>query len=146
MVIATHKIDEIMAMIPHRYPFAFIDRILAYEAGRYLTAIKNISMNDEGLAFYLQKRPAFPPPLLLEAMAQATGLLAVISTQTISSESNFFLIGLDKVRFLKVAAPGSQLHLHVEVDRVTQGFGKFKARATVNGKTVSRAELICAVK
>lgn len=144
--VPTRKIEEILAMLPHRYPFVFIDRIIDFDAGRYLTAIKNISEDEEAVASYLPNRPIFPPPLLLEAMAQATGLLAVLSTKDVSSECNFFLIGLDKVRFPRVAESGSQLQIHVVVDRVTQGIGKFKARATIDGNTVSRAELMCAAK
>ena len=143
---STRNINDILAMLPHRYPFFFIDRIVGFKAGSYLTAIKNISLNEDVVISYLPGRPIFPPSLLLEVMAQASGLLAVLSTEHISPDSHFFLIGLDHVRFLRVLEPGSQLKIHVEVVRVTQSVGKFKAQAIFEGESVANAELMCAVK
>lgn len=136
---------EILEYLPHRYPFLLIDRVLDFESGKLLIGLKNVSYNEPFFQGHFPQRPIMPGVLILEALAQATGILA-FKTQNIKADKNsmYYLVGVDKARFKRPVGPGDQLFLHVSMERMTRGVGKFSAEAKVDGKLVAAAELMCA--
>ncbi|MCE1242792.1 3-hydroxyacyl-ACP dehydratase FabZ [Oryzomicrobium sp.] len=140
-------IKAVMEHLPHRYPFLMIDRILAIEPGKTVHALKNVSINEPMFQGHFPGNPVFPGVLIVEALAQAAGVLAFTSTGDKPNEKTvYYLAGVDKTRFKKPVVPGDQLHLHVTVDKVKAGIGRFKAVAQVDGQTVCETELLCAVR
>lgn len=138
-------IYEVLEYLPHRYPFLLIDRVLDFEPGKSLVAIKNVSVNEPFFPGHFPHRPIFPGVLIMEALAQATGILAFKSTNTKpSSNSLYYFAGIDNARFKQPVQPGDQLRLEVEVIKSKRGIWKFKAEAKVDGKLVASADLMCA--
>ncbi len=138
-------IREILKYLPHRYPFLMIDRVLSFEHEKSLTAIKNITFNEPIFTGHFPQSPVFPGVLILEAMAQASALLAFKSLGGYPSEKTLYLlVGIDKARFKIQVVPGDQLHFSVNVLREKRGIWKFEAIATVDGKTVCTAEVMIA--
>jgi 3-hydroxyacyl-[acyl-carrier-protein] dehydratase len=140
-------IYEVMKHLPHRYPFLLIDRVLDYTPGETLTAIKNVTVNEPFFPGHFPHRPVFPGVLMLEALAQATGILAFKTTEDLpSDDSLYYFVGIDNARFKKPVEPGDQLLMEVEVLKRKRDMWKFKAKASVDGKVVCSAELMCARK
>ncbi|WP_407929723.1 3-hydroxyacyl-ACP dehydratase FabZ [Kangiella shandongensis] len=140
-------IYEVMKHLPHRYPFLLIDRVLDYTPGERLTAIKNVTVNEPFFPGHFPHRPVFPGVLMLEALAQATGILAFKTTEDLpSDDSLYYFVGIDNARFKKPVEPGDQLLMEVEVIRRKRDMWKFSAKASVDGKVVCSAELMCARK
>lgn len=138
-------IHEVLEYLPHRYPFLLIDRVLDFEPGKSLVAIKNVSVNEPFFPGHFPHRPVFPGVLIMEALAQATGILAFKSTQSKPShKSLYYFAGIDNARFKRPVEPGDQLRLEVEVIKAKRGIWKFKAEAKVDGKVVASADLMCA--
>ncbi len=138
-------IREILKYLPHRYPFLMIDRVLTFEAEQSLTAIKNITFNEPIFTGHFPQSPVFPGVLILEAMAQASALLAFKSMGGYPSEKTLYLLaGIDKARFKIQVIPGDQIHFAVNVIREKRGIWKFDAVATVNDKKVCTAEVLIA--
>jgi 3-hydroxyacyl-[acyl-carrier-protein] dehydratase len=138
-------IQEILEHLPHRYPFLLVDRVLECEPGKRLVAIKNVSVNEPMFTGHFPERPIFPGVLIMEALAQATGILAFRSTgKKPDGSSLYYFAGIDNCRFKQPVVPGDQLRLEVEVLKEKRGIWKFKAEATVEGKLVASAELMCA--
>lgn len=141
----TMDIYEVLKHLPHRYPFLLVDRVVDYKVGEYLTAIKNVSYNEPCFPGHFPHRPVMPGVLILEALAQATGILAYKSTaQTPTEKSLYYFVGIDKARFKQPVEPGDQLILEVKVIRTLRGVWKFNGVARVDGKVVCEAELMCA--
>ncbi len=141
----TMDIYEVLKHLPHRYPFLMVDRVVDYKVGEYLTAIKNVSYNEPCFPGHFPHRPVMPGVLILEALAQATGILAYKSTaQTPTEKSLYYFVGIDKARFKQPVEPGDQLILEVKVIRTLRGVWKFNGVARVDGKVVCEAELMCA--
>ncbi|MEE9334719.1 MAG: 3-hydroxyacyl-ACP dehydratase FabZ [Granulosicoccaceae bacterium] len=138
-------IREILKYLPHRYPFLMIDRVLSFEHEKSLTAIKNITFNEPIFTGHFPQSPVFPGVLILEAMAQASALLAFKSLGGYPSEKTLYLlVGIDKARFKVQVVPGDQLHFSVTVLREKRGIWKFDAIATVDGKAVCTAQVMIA--
>ncbi|QKT04912.1 3-hydroxyacyl-ACP dehydratase FabZ [Ectothiorhodospiraceae bacterium 2226] len=138
-------INEVLKYLPHRYPFLLIDRVREYELGKSLVAIKNVSFNEPFFTGHFPQRPVMPGVLILEAMAQATGILAFKSTDTLPAEGSlYFLAGVDDARFKHPVEPGDQLLIRVEVVKRMRSIWKFSAEATVDGKLAASAQLMCA--
>ena len=138
-------IQEILEHLPHRYPFLLVDRVLECEPGKRLVAIKNVSVNEPMFTGHFPERPIFPGVLIMEALAQATGILAFRSTGTKPDGSSlYYFAGIDNCRFKQPVVPGDQLLLEVEVLKEKRGIWKFNAVAKVEGKVVASAELMCA--
>ena len=138
-------IQEILEHLPHRYPFLLVDRVLECEPGKRLVAIKNVSVNEPMFTGHFPERPIFPGVLIMEALAQATGILAFRSTgKKPDGSSLYYFAGIDKCRFKQPVVPGDQLVLEVEVIKEKRGIWKFNAEAKVDGKVVASAELMCA--
>lgn len=139
------EIEEIMQLLPHRYPFLMVDRVVDFEEGKWLTAIKNVSVNEPCFTGHFPEKPIFPGVLILEALAQAMGILA-FKTHQLQGSTLFYFAGVDNARFKKPVVPGDQLKLHVEVITEKRGITRFTATAMVDDKLVCEAELMCARK
>ncbi|SRR5690606_38796639 len=138
-------IGRIFDMLPHRYPFLLVDRVLSCEPGVRLTALKNVSFNEPFFQGHFPGHPVMPGVLIIEALAQASGLLVQMSIDHGNEQQPlFYLVKVDKARFTRIVAPGDQLVLEVEQTRMIRRMGQFRGRASVNGTPVAEAELLCA--
>jgi 3-hydroxyacyl-[acyl-carrier-protein] dehydratase len=137
-------IGDILEHLPHRYPFLLIDRVVDYAEGEWLRGYKNVSYNEPFFNGHFPQQPIMPGVLILEALAQATGLLA-FRTVARQAERNslYFLVGIDKARFKRPVVPGDQLVLDVRVKATKRGIWVFTGQALVDGKLVASAELMC---
>jgi len=133
--------------LPHRYPFLLIDRVLEIEIGKSIVAIKNVTYNEPQFTGHFPSQPIMPGVMIVEALAQATGILAFKSEVGKPIDGQIYmLVGIDKVRFKRMVEPGDQLRLEVEVMVVKRGIWKFKCKALVDGQIVTTAELMCTQK
>ena len=136
---------DVMKHLPHRYPFLLIDRVLDYTPGESLHAIKNVSYNEPHFVGHFAHHPVMPGVLILEALAQATGILSFITMGELPDDGSlYYFVGVDNARFKQPVVPGDQLHLYVTVEREKRGVWKFKAEAKVDDKVVTSADLMCA--
>jgi 3-hydroxyacyl-[acyl-carrier-protein] dehydratase len=133
-------VEEIQKLLPHRYPFSLVDRIVEYVPGERAVGIKNVSFNEPHFQGHFPGRPIMPGVLIVEAMAQVGG---VVLSQMLDTEGGLFLFaGIDKVRFRRQVVPGDQLVMTVELLCVKQRrFGKMQARAEVDGKLATEGQL-----
>ena len=139
------NITEIMDVLPHRYPFLLVDRVVELVKGEKIVAFKNITGNEEVFNGHFPGAPIFPGVMIVEALAQASGILGFVTTDTTAEDGKLYLFaGLDKVRFKAPVVPGDQLMLESEVVAVKRHIWRFQTRATVNGKLVCEATLLCA--
>lgn len=140
-------IHDVMRYLPHRYPFLLVDRVTALEPGKSLDAIKNVSINEPFFQGHFPVKPVMPGVLIVEALAQATGLLAFKSQDSVDPQKLLYLlVGIDEVRFRRQVEPGDQLLLHVELVRAVKGIWKFDAVARVGDEIAASAVLMCAGK
>jgi 3-hydroxyacyl-[acyl-carrier-protein] dehydratase len=140
----TIDIHEIQRLLPHRYPFLLVDRVIEYTAGEHLVAIKNITYNEPQFTGHFPQRVIMPGVLILEALAQATGLLAFKTAEDVRSDNAlYYLAGIDNARFKKPVEPGDQLRLEVKLVKNKRNFWKFSAEASVDGETVVTADIMC---
>lgn len=138
-------IYEILEHLPHRFPFLLVDRVLDYKPGEYLVAVKNVSVNEPFFPGHFPQRPVFPGVLIMEALAQATGLLAFKTMgKAPDGKSLYYFAGIDNCRFKRPVQPGDQLMLEVKLLTTKRNIWKFSAEAKVDGKVVASAELMCA--
>ena len=139
-------VEDIKKLIPHRYPFLLVDRVLAYEPGKKITAMKNVTINEPFFVGHFDGYPVMPGVLIVEALAQAAGILAVKTHDGDVRQENalYFFVGIDNCRFKRQVIPGDQLTLEVEMLRVARGIGKFRAVAKVDGEIAAEADLMCA--
>jgi len=136
---ASFKIEEIHKFLPHRYPFALVDRILKYIPGERAIGLKNVSFNEPHFQGHIPKHPIMPGVLIVEAMAQVGGVVLV---QLPGMEGSFFAFaGMNKVRFRRPVVPGDQLVMEVELLSFKRGFGKMFGRATVDEQLAAEAEM-----
>ncbi|MCP1660492.1 3-hydroxyacyl-ACP dehydratase FabZ [Neisseria perflava] len=135
---------DIHNLIPHRYPFMLIDRIVAFESMKTLTAIKNVSMNEPQFQGHFPGLPTMPGVLIIEGMAQACGTLAILSNGGREENEFFFFAGIDDARFKRQVIPGDQLTYEVELLTFKRGIGKFHAVAKVEGQIAAEAVIMCA--
>ena len=141
------NIQGVKNYLPHRYPFLLIDRVLEIEIGKSLVAIKNVTFNEPQFTGHFPEQPIMPGVMIVEALAQATGILAFKSEVGKPIDGQIYmLVGIDKVRFKRMVEPGDQIRLEVEVMVVKRGIWKFKCRASVEDQTVTTAELMCTQK
>ncbi len=138
-------LEEILRVLPHRYPFLLVDRVVSLELGKRIVALKNISINEPFFQGHFPGRPIMPGVLIIEALAQAGGILALLSTPENLGNPSIFLLGMDKVRFRKPVLPGDQLRLEVESIRGGQKFWRMQCRAFVNDTLVAEGELMAAM-
>ena len=140
----TLNLDEIQQLLPHRYPFLLVDRVISLELGKRIVGIKNVSINEPFFQGHFPGRPIMPGVLIAEAMAQVGGILALLSIPE-NQGNSLFLLGIDKMRFRQPVVPGDQLRLEVESLRGGKKFWKMKAQAFVAQTLVAEGELMAAV-
>lgn len=135
-------IYKILKILPHRYPFLLVDRVLDYEIDKHLTAIKNVSINEPFFSGHFPHRPVFPGVLLIEAMAQASAILASMAMDAEANETTIYLFaGVNNVRFRRQVEPGDQVQLNVELTRKKGKVWKTSTTATVDGNLCSTADI-----
>uniref|UniRef100_A0A450X4M5 3-hydroxyacyl-[acyl-carrier-protein] dehydratase FabZ n=1 Tax=Candidatus Kentrum sp. LPFa TaxID=2126335 RepID=A0A450X4M5_9GAMM len=140
-------IKEVLEYLPHRYPFLLIDRVLEYTPKKSLVALKNVTSNEPFFQGHFPNRPLMPAVLILEAMAQAAGLLTLRDLNArLPKNSEYYFVGIDKARFRKQVGPGDQLIFNVKFLRTTRGIWKVDASAKVEEQLVASAELMGAFR
>jgi len=137
-------VERIQAMLPHRFPFLLVDRVVALAPNKSIRALKNVTINEPFFQGHFPSHPVMPGVLIIEALAQASGLLVFLSAQHHASKPLYYLVKVDKAKFSQLVVPGDQLILEVELKRMLRRMGLFVCRATVDGKQVAEAELLCA--
>jgi len=138
-------IHEILNQLPHRYPFLLIDRVTSCVPGESITALKNVSFNEPYFTGHFPQRPVMPGVLIIEAMAQATGILAFLTVGAKPDDNTLYVFaGIDKARFKRPVEPGDQIQIEANLVKRRSSIWKFEARASVNGQLVASAELMCA--
>jgi len=137
-------IQEIKQVIPHRYPFLLVDKVIEVEEGKRVVAIKNVSINEPFFQGHFPDYPVMPGVLIIEAMAQV-GAIAMLGKEENKGKIGF-LAGVDKCRFKRQVKPGDQLKLEVEITRLKGAIGKGKGRATVDGEIACEAEIMFAIQ
>ncbi len=140
-------IQRILELLPHRYPFLLVDRVLNYEISeerKILKAVKNVSFNEPFFQGHFPSKPVLPGVLILEAMAQATGILAFTMVGKPQPGELYYFASIDNARFKHPVVPGDQLILEVEYLKERRGIAKFTGVASVNGEVVCTADLMCA--
>ncbi len=137
------SIEDIMSMLPHRYPFLLVDKVLECVPFESIVAVKNVTYNEPFFTGHFPKNPVMPGVLILESMAQATGVLAFHSAKTTSkSNAMYYLVGVDKARFKSPVGPGDQLILRANLKRQIRGIYRFEGTAHVDDELVSSAEFM----
>ena len=140
-------INQIKEYLPHRYPLLLVDRVLDWESGKRITAIKNVTINEEFFNGHFPHKPVMPGVLTIEALAQTAALLAFMSIgQKPDDNAVVYFVGIDGARFKRPVEPGDQLRMEVEILRQSRGIWKFQARATVDEQLVVEAELMCTMR
>lgn len=140
----TLQIQEIMALLPHRYPFLLIDRVLDFTPGESLTAIKNVTINEPIFTGHFPGMPIFPGVLILEAMAQATGILGFKTVTERADNELYLFAAIDEARFKRPVVPGDTMVIEVKFLKERRNMWKFYCEAKVDGQIVCTAELMCA--
>jgi len=138
-------ISKVMELLPHRYPFLLVDRVIECEPDKQLVAIKNVTFNEPYFAGHFPDKPVMPGVLIIEALAQATGLLAM-QTVTPDDDAIYYLVGVDKARFKRPVVPGDQLRLEVNVLKKRRDIWVFECVASVDGNAVASAEVMCTAR
>ena len=140
-------INQILDHLPHRYPFVLVDKVLSYELGKSIDAIKNVTINEPFFPGHFPHYPVMPGVLVVEALAQAA---AILSFKTINDKPNdhsvYYFVGIDKARFKKPVMPGDQLKLNVSIERTIKGIWKYKGIAMVEDEIAAEAEIMCVLK
>ena len=141
------SVTEIMKYLPHRYPFLLLDKVIECKRGDAITAIKNVTINEAFFQGHFPNTPVFPGVLILEALAQASGVL-VLSDPDMrpSQESLFLFVGIENARFKRPVVPGDQLRLESKLTRMKRNYGVFDANAYVDNELAASAELKCMFK
>jgi len=135
---------RIMELLPHRYPFLLIDGIIACQPGESITALKNVTINEPFFQGHFPGRPVMPGVLVIEAMAQAGGVLSHVTLGDVSPKPLFFLAGINKARFRRTVLPGDQLVVQVDVEKIKRGIWFYRCVASVDSQVVVTAEITCA--
>lgn len=137
---------EIMKILPHRYPFLLIDRVISYtlEPEKTLVAIKSVTINEPFFQGHFPSTPVMPGVLILESMAQACGVLAHVAQATSGNVGGiYYLVKIDDAKFTRKVVPGDQLLIEVKQTRILRGMGKYEARVTVDGQRTASCVLLC---
>ena len=138
-------VDAIMKQIPHRYPFLLVDRVTTCVPGERIEAIKNVTVNEPFFPGHFPHRPVMPGVMILEALAQAAGILAFRTADVIpNEETRFYFVGIDGARFRKPVVPGDQVVLKARLERAIRGIWKFSTCAEVDGQEVASATMMVA--
>jgi len=143
----TMDIQRVMQLLPHRYPFLLVDKVIECTPGERLVAIKNVTFNEPFFTGHFPIKPVMPGVLIIEALAQATGLLAAETSATErSATSIYYLVGVDRARFKRPVGPGDQLFLEANLIKCKRDLWVFNCEGKVDGKTVASAEIMCTAR
>jgi 3-hydroxyacyl-[acyl-carrier-protein] dehydratase len=143
----TMDIHEILTLLPHRYPFLLVDRVLAIDKGKSIKALKNVTINEPFFGGHFPHRPVMPGVLMLEAMAQAAALLSFHMMDVRPDEKTiYYFAGIDGARFKRPVEPGDQLVMDVSLERAKSGIYKFKGITRVGDEVACEAELMCTMR
>jgi 3-hydroxyacyl-[acyl-carrier-protein] dehydratase len=137
-------VREIMRYLPHRYPFLLVDRVTEFVANQRIKAIKNVTINEPFFMGHFEQYPVMPGVLIIEALAQAAGILSIRSEGERPENELYFFVGIDNARFKRQVVPGDQLTLEVEQLAMKRGIAKYNARALVDGQVACEAQIMCA--
>ena len=140
-------VTTIQALLPHRYPFLLVDRVLELEPGQRILAMKSVSINEPFFQGHFPGHPVMPGVLVLEALAQAGGLLTQLSLGAAANtrqDKLFYLVKIDNARFSSMVVPGDRLMLEVRLKRMIRNMAMYECVASVDGKTVASADILCA--
>jgi 3-hydroxyacyl-[acyl-carrier-protein] dehydratase len=138
---------EVMKHLPHRYPFLLVDRVLECTPGQSVVAIKNETINEPFFPGHFPQRPVMPGVLIMEAMAQASGMLAYRTDPSLEQPGSlYFFVGMDKVRFKRQVEPGDQLRFEVDLVRTKRGMWMFSGKALVDGQVAASGDLMMTVR
>ena len=142
------NVEQIQHLLPHRYPFLLVDRVIELDPDKRVVALKNVTINEPFFQGHFPGHPVMPGVLIVEAMAQTAGLLTQISSRLKGNTGSplFYLAKVDNARFSAIVSPGDQLRMEVTLKRLLRSMGLFEARATVDGKEVASCELMCAAR
>jgi beta-hydroxyacyl-ACP dehydratase FabZ len=139
---AEYDIQKIMACLPHRYPFLLIDRVIELEPGDRILALKNVTINEPFFQGHFPGQPVMPGVLIIEAMAQAGGILAYESSADVNHGKLIYFMGMDNVRFRKPVVPGDQLIFMAKILKMRRKVAKMAGTASVDNQLVAEAELM----
>lgn len=140
-------IREILDILPHRYPFLLVDRVLECTPGERIVAIKNVTVNEEFFNGHFPHYKVMPGVLVIEALAQAAGILSFKTMNSQADENSvYFFVGIDNARFKRPVVPGDVLRLEVQIERHSRGLWKYKAQALVEDQLAAEADLMCALR
>lgn len=140
-------IRDLMRFLPHRYPFLLVDRVLEHEEGKRIVGLKNVTYNEAFFVGHFPELPTMPGVLILEALAQVSGIMAVIKTGHLPAEGMIlYFAGIDNCRFKRPVVPGDQLTLHSEIDRHKREVWRFRTRAMVGEELACEADMLCVLK
>ena len=143
----TFDIRKILDTLPHRYPFILVDKVISLVPNEKITAIKNVTINEEFFVGHFPNYPVMPGVLIIEALAQTAGILSFKSmNETADDNTLYFFVGIDNCRFKKPVVPGDVLNLNVSIEKVRGGAWKYNAIATVEDNTCAQAEFMCALR
>ena len=137
-------VTEIQKLLPHRYPFLLVDRVVALDPHKSIVALKNVSINEPFFQGHFQGHPVMPGVLVIEALAQAGGLLTQLSRGTVADNKLFYLVKIDNARFSRMVVPGDVLELHVQIKRIIRTMTFYTCVARVGGEEVATADVLCA--
>ena len=143
----TLDIRKILGTLPHRYPFILVDKVISLVPNETITAIKNVTINEEFFVGHFPNYPVMPGVLIIEALAQTAGILSFKSMNEAPDDNTlYFFVGIDNCRFKKPVIPGDVLNLNVSIEKVRGGVWKYNAIATVEDNTCAQADLMCALR
>ncbi len=137
-------VTRIQQLLPHRYPFLLVDRVVEFEAHKRIVALKNVSINEPFFQGHFSGHPVMPGVLVIEALAQAGGVLTQLSRGTVAHNKLFYLVKIDNARFSRMVVPGDVLELHVQIKRIIRAMTFYTCTARVAGQEVACADVLCA--
>ncbi len=141
------NINQIKELLPHRYPMLLVDKVVDWEAGKRITAIKNVTTNEEFFNGHFPNKPVMPGVLMIEAMAQTAAILSFLTMEQKPDDKTLvYFLGIDGARFKRPVGPGDQLVMDVEITKVARGIWKYQAKATVDGQLAVEGELMCTMR
>lgn len=140
----TMDVRQIMKLLPHRYPFLLVDRVIDCKPGEYIIAVKNVTINEPFFVGHFDAKPVMPGVLIIEAMAQAAGLLSYATVGATKIRPLYYLVGVDNTRFRHTVVPGDQLVLKVYIEREKRGIWKYRGEAYVDDKLAVEANIMTA--
>jgi len=143
-------IKDIISVLPHRYPFLLLDRVLELVPAKTIRALKNVSVNEPFFTGHFPEHPVMPGVLIVEALAQAAAVLSLVGENSLKADEGeknlYYLAGIDDARFRRPVVPGDQLILEVTAERLGRSICRYQGRALVDDQVVAEAKLMCAIR